>query len=211
MECIKKTFIKSLSISLLIFFSSQSMAVTVNDGISAANNNNPAGAVKIWTQLANAGNSVAQYNLAKHYSAGKGVQKNTSVAEQWMKGATQSGLVQAYLNLNKQAITPAKGVTLSFNLSSVSWLDKQEPNKYTIQLASSRNEKSIIKSFDENNIKGKGGYYHYIRDGVDRYALIYGSYKTVAAANIAMKKLPERLRKKTPWVRKIKSLQNISK
>ncbi len=69
----------------------------------------------------------------------------------------------------------------------------------------------VVKSFEDNNLKGKGGYYHYVRDGVNRYALIYGAYKTVAEANIAMKKLPEKLKKKTPWVRKIKSLQKISK
>jgi DamX protein len=91
------------------------------------------------------------------------------------------------------------------------WLDKQEPEKYTIQLASSRYEKSIIKSYEKNNLNGNGGYYHYVRDGVDRYALIYGTYKTVADANVAMKSLPSELRKKTPWVRKIESLQNISK
>ena len=206
-----KFLIKSLSFSLLIFFSAQSLAVTVGDAINASKNNDPAEAVKIWTQLANAGNSVAQYNLANHYLAGKGVQKNESIAEQWLRDATHSGLIQAYVNLNEKGVTPAKGVTLSFNVSPLSWLEKQEPNKYTIQVASSRNEKSIKKSFEDNNVKGKGGYYHYIRDGVDRYALIYGSYKTVAAANVAMKKLPENLRKKTPWVRKIKSLQNISK
>ena len=206
-----KFLIKSLSFSLLIFFSAQSLAVTVSDGINASKSNDQAGAVKIWTQLANAGNSAAQYNLAKHYSAGKGVQKNEIIAEQWLKDATHSGLIQAYANLNKKGITPGKGVTLSFNVSPLRWLEKQEPNKYTIQVASSRNEKSIKKSFEENNIKGNGGYYHYVRDGIDRYALIYGAYKTVAAANVAMKKLPENLRKKTPWVRKIKSLQNISK
>ena len=206
-----KFSIKTLSVSSLIFFSAQSFAVTVGDGIDASKNNDPAGAVKIWTQLANAGNSVAQYNLANSYSAGKGVQKNDSIAEQLLKDATHSGLIQAYVNLNKNGVTPAKGVTLSFNSSPVSWLEKQEPSKYTIQVASSRYEKSIKKSFEDNNIKGNGGYYHYVREGVDRYALIYGTYETVAAATVAMKTLPENLRKKTPWVRKIKSLQNISK
>ena len=206
-----KFLIKTLSFSLLIFFSVQSLAVTVSDGIDASKNNDQAGAVKIWAQLASAGNPVAQYNLANHYSAGKGIQKNESMAEQWLRDATHSGLIQAYTNLNKEGVTPANGITLSFNISPKLWLEKQEPNKYTIQVASSRNESSIKKSFEDNNIKGNGGYYHYIRDGVDRYALVYGTYKTVAAANVAMKKLPENLRKKTPWVRKIKSLQNISK
>ena len=202
--------IKTLSFSLLIFFSAQSFAVTMSDGINASKSNNQAQAVKIWTQLANAGNSAAQYNLANHYSAGKGVQKNETIAEQWLKDATHSGLIEAYVNLNKKGITPGNGVTLSFNVSPLRWLEKQEPNKYTIQVASSRYEKSIKKSFEENSMKGNGGYYHYVRDGVDRYALIYGTYKTVAEATVAIKKLPEKLRKKTPWVRKIKSLQNIS-
>ena len=104
----------------------------------------------------------------------------------------------------------ANGLQLTFNSGPLYWLEEQEPNQYTIQLASSRKEKSIERIYDENHLKGKGGYYHYKRDGVDRYALIYGTYKTVAAANIAIKKLPEKLRSKTPWVRKIKSLQKLS-
>ena len=206
-----KFLIKSLSFSLLILFSTQSLAVTVSDAINASKSDEPAEAVKIWKQLAKAGNSVAQYNLANHYLAGEGVQKNESTAEQWLRNATHSGLIQAYVNLNKKGVTPAKGVTLSFNVSPLLWLEKQEPNKYTIQVASSRYEKSIKKSFEENNVSGKGGYYRYVRGGVDRYALIYGAYRTVAAANVAIKKLPKNLRKKNPWIRKIKSIQKISK
>ena len=211
MECNMKLFLKILILPILVLFSAQSNAVTVNDGINANNDNDFAAAIKIWTQLANTGNMVAKYNLASHYENGSGVQKNTALAEQWLKDATHSGLVQAYLNLNKNAVAPANGITLSFNVDPALWLDKQEPEKYTIQLASSRYEKSIIKSYEKNNLNGNGGYYHYVRDGVDRYALIYGTYKTVADANVAMKNLPSELRKKTPWVRKIESLQNISK
>ncbi|GMR16017.1 MAG: hypothetical protein BMS9Abin31_0317 [Gammaproteobacteria bacterium] len=211
MELIIKNNLKTFILSFVILFSAQAFAATVSEALMANKNNNATKAVKIWEQLANSGNSIAQYNLASHYSTGKGVQQNKDIADQWLKDATRTGLIQAYLNLNKQAIAPAKGVTLNFSVSPNMWLSKQKPNQYTIQLASSRYEKSIKKSFADNNLKGKGGYYHYSRDGVDRYALIYGTYKTVAAANIAMKELPENLRKKTPWVRKIKSLQKISK
>lgn len=202
---------KTLSLSILILFSPQNMAVSVSDGVRAINDDDNTVAVKIWTQLAKAGNTVAKYNLARHYSMGSGVDKSKQAANQWLKDATRSGLIEAYLNLNKQAVAPAIGITISFNVDPALWLSKQEPKEYTIQLSSSRNEKSIKKSYDANNIKGKGGYYHYVRDGIDRYALIYGTYKTVAAANIAIKKLPSDFRKTTPWVRKIKSLQKISK
>ena len=211
MELMLKNTIKTVALLALQVFSAPVIAATVSDAINANKKNKSVEAVKILTQLANSGNTIAQHNLAKHYSLGKGVQKNTSLAEQWSKDAARKGLVQAYLSLNTEAIKPASGISLSFSVSPDKWLSKQEPNKYTIQLASSRYEKSIKKSFADNNLKGKGGYYHYSRDGVDRYALIYGVFKTVAEANIAMKKLPEKLQKKTPWVRKIKSLQKISK
>ncbi len=204
-------YFKFLTLFVLISFSTQNMAVTVRDAITASENEDITTAVKIWTLLAKEGNPIAQYNLAQYYSEGRGVQKNPEKANQWLKSAAQSGFVQAYLDLNQSGIAPANGVSLSFNITPEKWLSKQEPKKYTIQLASSRNEKSIIKSYKDNNINGKGGYYHYVRDGIDRYALIYGTYKTVAAAKEAMKELPAKLRKKTPWVRKIKSLQNISK
>lgn len=202
---------KSLALSLLILFSSNNMAVSVSDGVTAINDEDNTEAVKIWTQLASAGNTVAKYNLSNHYSTGKGVNKDKQIADQWLQRATRSGLIQAYRDLNKQAIAPANGVTISFIIDPALWLSKQEPSEYTIQLSSSRYEKSIKNLYATSNIKGKGGYYHYVRDGVDRYALIYGSYKTVAAAKTAISELPSDLRKKTPWVRKIKSLQDISK
>ena len=206
-----KNYLKNITLSAFVLFSSQSVAVTVSDGIAASENDDNAEAVKIWSELARSGNTIAQYNLATHYSSGNGVKKNKKVADKWLKGATRSGLVQAYLNLNKNAVAPANGMTLSFNVDPELWLQKQEGSKYTIQIASSRNKKSIVKAYGDNNLKGEGGYYHYARDGVDRYGLIYGTYKTVAAANKAIVQLPKHLRKKNPWVRKIKSLQNISK
>ena len=197
--------------SLFILLSSQNIAAaSVSDAVIASKNNNSTKAVRLWSELAGKGNTIAQYNLASYYSKGNGVQKNKRVANKWLKNATRSGLIQAYLNLNKQVISPANGISLDFNIDPEMWLTKQEPNKYTIQLASSRNEKSIKKSYNDNQLEGNGGYYHYVRGGIDRYALIYGTYKTVAAAKVAMKKLPDALQGKTPWVRKIKSLQNIS-
>lgn len=206
-----KNIFKIHMLLIFILFASQNIAATVSDAVQASENNDAAEAVKLWSQLADEGNLIAKFNLANHYSSGNGVKNNELLAEQWLKDAARSGLIEAYLNLNDQAIAPAKGQRLSFQVGPTIWLKKQEPNKYTIQLASSRYEKSILKSYEKNNLKGKGGYYHYLRDGVDRYALVYGAYKTVAAANAAMKTLPNELRKKTPWVRKIKSIQKLSK
>lgn len=211
MELNIKNLFKASLLFILLSFPIFAMANTVSEALNASKNNENKEAVKIWTQLAKAGNTIAKYNLAGHYSKGKGVVLNKQLAYEWLQDATRAGLVQAYLNLSNKALSSANGLQLSFNSGPLHWLKEQEPKQYTIQLASSRNEKSIAKVYDDNQLKGKGGYYHYVRAGVDRYALIYGAYKSVAQANAAIANLPEKLRKKTPWVRKIGSLQKISK
>lgn len=211
MELIIKNSLKVLALAIFILFSAENIAASVSDAVLASQNNSTVKAIKLWKELASTGNSIAQYNLANHYSSGNGIAKNKELADEWLKDAARAGLVEAYVNLNKQAVAPANGQTLIFQIGPVKWLDKQEPNKYTIQLASSRNENSIKRAYENNNLKGKGGYYRYVKDGIDRFALVYGVYKTVAAANVAIKDLPDELRKKTPWVRKIRSIHKVSK
>jgi len=197
---------------LFLFFSYSSVVFSnsVNEALIADKNNNSKEAAEIWTQLASRGNSIAMYNLASHYSSGKGIDKNKTLSDEWLHNATRLGLVQAYLNLNSNAVTPASDLQLTFKSGPLYWLEKQEPSEYTLQLVSSRNKKLIEKFYNENNLKGKAGYLHYMRSGKDSYALVYGSYKTVAEAKTAIANLPEGLRKSPPWVRKIKSLHEIS-
>ena len=201
---------KKLFLTSLLFLSSSAFANTVQEAIAAEKDNNAKEASEIWSKLAAKGNTIAKYNLAKNYAAGKGVNKDPAQAKKWYKQATQSGLTEAYVSLNKNAIKPANGVHLTFKAGPLYWLKEQKPELYTLQLASSRREKSIIKLYEDNFLKGKGGYYRYQREGVKRYALVYGTYKTVAEAKSSIKDLPKGLQKKTPWVRKIKRLQKIS-
>jgi len=197
---------------LFLFFSYSSVVFSnsINEALIADKNNNSKEAVEIWTQLASRGNTIAMYNLANHYSSGKGVVKNKVLSDEWLENATRSGLIQAYLNLNNNAVTPASYSHLTFNTGPRYWLKKQKPDKYTLQLISSRHKKLVEKVYDENDLKGKAGYLHYMRSGKDSYALVYGVYETVAEAKTAITKLPENLRKSSPWVRKIKSLHEIS-
>lgn len=186
-------------------------ASTVAEALRASENNQSDEAVKIWSQLAASGNVTAKFNLAKHYDSGVGIEHDVNIANKWYKNATRSGLVEAYLHLNKNALSAAKGLTINFNSGPMQWLDKQDQKLYTVQLASSGNEELIKKYYLENNIQNEGGYYHYVREGEDRYALVYGVYDSVAEANVAISQFPENLRKWTPWVRNIRTLQNISK
>lgn len=207
---IHKHHLKIIISLFIISFATSIMASTIKDGLKAIENNRVEDAVKIWADLAGTGNNTAKFNLATHYEHGVGTEQNESLATKWFKSATHSGLVEAYLHFNKNALVAANGVTLKFNVGPTEWLDKQETGLYTVQLASSRSEALIKKYYLENDIKNEGGYYHYIRDGEDRYALVFGVYESVAAANAAIANFPEKLRKWTPWVRNIHSLQKIS-
>lgn len=211
MEFKANTQLTIFSLIVLFIISKSAFSNTVEKALEAEQNNQNQEAAEIWLKLANKGNTIAKYNLATHYAKGSGIAKNKKLSEKWLKQATRSGLAQAYTSLNKKALASANGLQLTFKSGPLYWLEEQKPNLYTLQLASSRREKSIVKLYDQNFLKGKGGYYHYKRDGVDRYALIYGTYRTVAEAKKAINDLPKGLKNKTPWVRKIKSLQKISK
>jgi len=205
------TLFKLYFLFVLMIFSNAVFSNTVKEALEAEQNNQDQEATAIWSKLASKGNTIAKYNLATHYSSGDGIAKDTTQAKKWLKEATHSSLAQAYTTLNKKALTSANGLQLTFKSGPLYWLEEQDPNLYTIQLASSRYEKSILKIYEDNFLNGKGGYYHYIRDGVHRYALIYGTYKTVAEAKKAINDLPQGLWKKKHWVRNIKKLQKISK
>jgi septal ring-binding cell division protein DamX len=189
---------KILSFTLFFGLSGSIFANTAEEAIEAEINIQDQDAVAIWSKLANSGNTIAKYNLAKHYANGKGITKDENQAKSLMKQASQSGLAQAYTSLNKKALTSGKGVYLTFKSGPLYWLKEQKPELYTLQLASSRYEKSIIKLYEENFLKGKGGYYRYQRDGVQRYALVYGTYRTVAEAKSSIKDLPKGLKSRTP-------------
>jgi septal ring-binding cell division protein DamX len=205
-----KNYFKIFIPIFIISFASTVMASTIKDGLKALENNRVEDAVKIWADLAATGNNSAKFNLASHYEHGVGTDQNQALATKWFKSATRSGLVEAYLHFNKNALAAANGVTLKFDVPPTEWLEQQDKDLYTVQLASSRSEALIKKYYNENDIKSEGGYYHYVRDGVDRYALVFGVYKSIAAANAAIENFPPKLRSKKPWVRKIQSLQKIS-
>ena len=187
-----------------------SVASTVKEALAASHDNQEEEAVRIWSQLASSGNSIAKYNLGNHYLNGEGVEQDQATANNWFKNATRSGLVQAYQKLNKKALVNGSGVSLKFDIGPLYWLQNQESKMYTIQLMSSSSENSIMTYYKENDINNQGGYFKYSKDGRVRFALVYGTYPTVADATKAISELPKNLRKKSPWVRRIKSLKKIS-
>lgn len=180
---------------------------------SAMEQGNYAQAIPMLLQLANAGDAAANYNLAMIYQKGLGVSKDGVRARSFMIKAAQRGLVDGYTNLSSNSIRPVSNTHTLKRIDSVLtpkiWVLSQNPNHYTLQLASSTNVELIQKYYQENNLEQTAGYYKDVRAGEEWYALVYGSYPSVKDANDAIATLPQGLRKWSPWVRKLDKVQKI--
>lgn len=161
-------------------------------------------AAQLWRERAQQGDAAAEFNLGVLYRAGKGVPQNLRMANQWFRKAAQQGLVDAYNTLSPPG--GAQPVSADRHASAVldpaTWVGEQDPDDYTLQLASSRNVKLIEKYITDNHLQGHAGYYRKMRGGVVWYSLVYGAYPSAAQARAAIASLPAPLRKWSPLVRK---------
>jgi TPR repeat protein len=167
-------------------------------------------AARIWLQLANRGDALAQFNLALLYHSGSGVVGDNGRYRYWLSMAARNGFAEAYALLNKQAVHPTQQrVHIQLQQDPGTWLAAQNPAYFTLQLASSTRKTQIQKYYEENGLAGKGGYYASRHSGEDRFSLVYGVYPSIGDAKAAIEGLPDSLKQWSPWVRSIKSIQRI--
>jgi len=167
-------------------------------------------ASKLWLQLANEGDPLAEYNIALLYKRGAGVLQDSNQSQYWFQMAARKGLVGAYAFVNPNAMQPGNNsVAVAPVVGPQEWVAIQKPSYYTLQLASSTKQALIDKYYNENHLQGKAGYYRSKRSGEDWYALVYGAYPTVQDAKLAIDSLPQDLRKWSPWVRNIRSIHKL--
>ncbi len=88
----------------------------------------------------------------------------------------------------------------------------QEPKtNYTIQLIAANTAVAAANFIAENKLENHANYYTNSRQSKLWYAVIYGSYKTKEDARLAVAKMPFKLRKNNPWIRKVSEVQTIIK
>ncbi len=220
-----------------VMVSSLSYASPYREAVQATAEEDYDRAMKLWQQLARQGDPVAMYNLAVFYREGYGTSANRSKSRNYLKTAVKQGLVEASMQINSGSIQPAgkkdvekvinsyKSDELSAALllneqptipkeklnDPIGWVLAQNPRHYTLQLASSQSEKRIQRAYEENDIKGKGGYYKRERNGKTWYFLIYGAYSNETKATEEISKLPEEFQKGSPWVRQLRNIQRVVK
>lgn len=74
-------------------------------------------------------------------------------------------------------------------------------NGYTLQLMGNHNVNVIRNFVSQHHLQGKAAYYYSSFNHSKWYMLVYGEYKTVHDAHVAIAKLPPDLRNMQPWIK----------
>jgi len=103
------------------------------------------------------------------------------------------------------AETPAGGIKRE------NWIGQQQPDKYTLQLASLLSESEVLKFIHANKLEAGAAYMKVVIKDTTRFNIIYGVYNTHDQAQQAIKSLPANLQQNKPWVRNFGLLQKMLK
>ena len=89
------------------------------------------------------------------------------------------------------------------------WLLSQNPAHYTIQILGVRSERSLLDFIRENQLEKQKelSCYRGTYKGRDWYRLLYGVFTTRQAARLTAQGLPAPIRRASPWVRRLSSVQ----
>ncbi len=87
------------------------------------------------------------------------------------------------------------------------WLLRQNPRTYTLQVLATGSEAALKKFIQRHKLEGKVAYFRSDRNGKPWYSLLYGLYPDHAAAKAAKAQLPEDIRARGGWPRSIESVQ----
>ncbi len=92
------------------------------------------------------------------------------------------------------------------------WFASQKASHYVLQIISLQDEKAIQTFAAKNGLKASEVHsFRQVRDGKTLHTLTYGLYPSADAAKAALAKLPEPVRKLTPYPRSIESVRQASK
>lgn len=90
------------------------------------------------------------------------------------------------------------------------WIKNQVSSNFTLQLAviSKQRKNALLSLLKKQNqqLDDQLHFYSDIKDGQEKYILVYGSFSNRSLAQQAIKKLPKIFNK--PWLRRFKALQN---
>ena len=106
---------------------------------------------------------------------------------------------------------PLSPVIVEKGVYRESWILAQKPSHFTIQILGVRDEKAVLKFVGKHRLWNQAAYYQSDYKGKNWFSLLYGLYPTRKEALSAKEKLPEEIRKLSPWIRQMSSIHNAIK
>ena len=176
-----------------------------------------------FKKSAEQGVAEAQFNMGVYYEKGYSVEKDLKLAKLWFERASAQGLEEAKEKLaglepDIEKQTNDNGMDYSIDEISTapdntikreSWVMRQNPEFYTLQIGSVLKEKDIVDFINENNLGTDAAYIKVVINGVTRYSAFYGVYESFDQAKSAVSGLPDNLQKVKPWIRNFRVLQGM--
>jgi len=94
---------------------------------------------------------------------------------------------------------------------SVSWINRQRSENWTIQLLAFKSEEQVLRFISEHSLEDKVAYFSEMKQGDVFYKLVYGSYDSKDKATFVRQNLSRALQEHGPWLRTWSSIQKITK
>ena len=111
----------------------------------------------------------------------------------------------AAIDSDAAALTPVPVTTGT--LLGEDWLQQQNPNHFTIQIAASNDRQALRQYAESLNLDTEYAWFRSVRNGQNWYSLVVGQYPSSARAQTAVANLPTRIRRNQPWIRNFGSIQ----
>jgi DamX protein len=111
----------------------------------------------------------------------------------------------------KPKAKPATPKKVKSSIKDTDWIKQQNPKHYTLQLIGGANHEATKRFIKKHKITNNATIFRSFRKGKYWYSVIYGSYKTLALAKKASKKLPKSLKNIKPWPRSFRAIQKSLK
>jgi len=94
---------------------------------------------------------------------------------------------------------------------SVSWINRQRSENWTIQLLAFKSEEQVLQFISEHSLEDKVAYFSEMKQGDVFYKVVYGSYDSKDKATFVRQNLSRALQEHGPWLRTWSSIQEITK
>lgn len=171
-------------------------------------------ALVLYAQAVQAGYSPAaerlrklQNNNEKGDSAQLAKSNIASLAVAQPQAATEQVLVPAAASIMPTTGTAMQRHSAQEQLRSTEWFASLEPDRYTLQILSLTKEVSSRAFIKSHHLEDEAAYFAVRKDDQTWYAVTYGLYDSLDAAESASKSLPDSIKELKPWVRRTGRIQ----